>query len=455
MRRGICRTVFTLLLFAQGGVLSSQPSSLLSLDQCIELGLKNSRVLHSSQMKSKAADARSGEVNAARLPSLKFIGTYTHLSDVPPGMITIPKDFIAPGIPAQSSSSILSPTILDNYNLRLSLQQPIFTGFRIQGSADMAEYAAKAASEESNADRTELVYNIRDAYWGLYKAGKFKNVVDENLEQVLVHLKDAINLMNEGMATTNDVLRVQLQVSNVRLLQIDADNNVQIAMIRLNNVLGVPLETRIELASEPDTMAIGLHVQELYEPAGLVQTAIKSRPEMKAMEYRVEASRSAVTVAKSGWFPQIYLLGNYYSSKPNPRIFPGLDVFKETWDVGVSATWDIWNWGSTMYQARQAYAQVEQASDALASLRDAVTLEVTRNVLNVRQSRERIRVSVEAVAQATENHRITGEKFKLGAALNAEMLDAESAVLQAKWNYIQALVDGELASARLAKSLGK
>jgi outer membrane protein TolC len=107
-----------------------------------------------------------------------------------------------------------------------------------------------------------------------------------------------------------------------------------------------------------------------------------------------------------------------------------------------------------MHQTQQAQAQLAQAQDALGQLRDGITLEVTQNYLTLHQSRERIGVSQQTVKQAEENYRVTNEKFRLGVALNSDLLDAEASLLQAKWNYIQSLVDYELAQARLQKSIG-
>lgn len=172
------------------------------------------------------------------------------------------------------------------------------------------------------------------------------------------------------------------------------------------------------------------------------------------MQFRKAAGEAGVTFARSGWFPQIYLTGNYYYARPNPRIVPTLDRFKDTWDIGVTASFDIWNWGSTIHQTEQAQAQLAQVQDALEQLEDAITLEVTQHFLELKKAKERIAVSEKAVSQAEENYRVTNEKFKLGLASNSDLLDAEVALLQAKTNYTQSLVDYELAQARLQKSLG-
>jgi outer membrane protein TolC len=131
------------------------------------------------------------------------------------------------------------------------------------------------------------------------------------------------------------------------------------------------------------------------------------------------------------------------------------DEFKDTWDIGVAASFDIWNWGTTIHQTNQARAQLEQSKDALGLVRDRITFEVTEAYLSHRQAQEKIAVAEQAVAHAEENHRTTVEKFKAGVALNTDVLDAETSLLQARTNYTQALVDYELAVARLEKSIGK
>jgi outer membrane protein TolC len=225
---------------------------------------------------------------------------------------------------------------------------------------------------------------------------------------------------------------------------------VRIAIINLNNIIGLPLSTKIDIADSvnPDEKTMdNLDV--------LVNSAYKSRPELKSMEFKIKASESGITMAQSGWFPQIYLTGDYNYARPNTRIFPTEDKFKGTWDVNVTASINLWNWGATSDQTTQAEAQFEQAKDSYKTLKDNVTLEVTKNYLEMMRSKESIDVANDNVKQAEENYRVTDQQYKNGLTLNSELLDAEVALLQAKTNYVQSLVDYELAAAQLEKSIGK
>jgi outer membrane protein TolC len=425
----------------------------LTVEKVVEIGLQNSKSLHASSMKVEAADAKESEMRTNRLLSVKVSGSYTRLSDVPPAVIgpiqLTPTMSVGP--------FLLSPTVVDNYSTKLTVQQPLFTGFKISSGINAAEYTTRATEQDYAKDKSELIYNIKNAYWNLFKAREFKKVIDDNVELVKAHLTDVQNLLNQGMATYNDKLRVQVQLSNAQLAQIDANNNVQLAVIALDNVMGVPLSTKIEIASSPKEQvdSTGRGIAPPPGLDGLLAKAKEQRPEIKGMEYRVKAGEAGVTAARAGWFPQVFLFGDYIYARPNSRIFPTLDQFKDTWDVGVTASWDIWNWGATLHQTDQAQSQLAQAHDAYDQLEDGVTLEVTQNYLNVNQASERIGVSATAVEQAKENHRVVNEKYKTGLALNTDLLDAEVSLLQAKTNYTQSLVDYELALARLSKAVGE
>ncbi|KAB2879113.1 TolC family protein [bacterium] len=431
-------------------VLSAQELRKLTVEEALQIGLENSKSLHASQMKAESASAKKSETNAARLPSLKLTAGYTRLSDVPPGQFSIPANAFAPGVPVTDVTSTLSPTILNTYTLKATVQQQLFTGFRLENNSKVAELSEKASRQDLEKDKTDMIYAIRLAYWNLFRATEVKKVVDENVDQVQAHLKDAQNLLAQGMITNNDVLKVQVQLSSVRLLQIDARNGVELSMINLNNLIGLPLGTQIEISS-----VITNDPMVFQEVSALIQKAADQRQDVKALEYRLQAGDASVKIAQAGYYPQASLTGNYYYNSPNTRYFPTRDQFKTGWDVGVTVNFDVWNWGATKYQTKQAQAQVAQVKDALGLLKDGISLEVTQNYLNLRKDKEKIEVAKQSIAEAEESYRITSEKFKRGVALTTDLLDAEVAVLRAKTDHTDALVEYELAEARLLKAIGE
>ena len=408
-----------------------------TIEESIRIGLENSKVLHASQMKAEYADAKASEAAATLYPSVRVQAAYQKLSSVPEFRIPIPGNVVT------------FPIVLNTYNARATLQQPLFTGWKLQAAADNAEFQAEASRHDLAKDRAELIYNIKAAYWNLYRAREVKRLADENVNQITAHLMDVENLLKQGMATRNDVLKVQVQLSNSKILQSDAGNNAQLAMLAFNSTIGLPLETEVALASSPTS-----ETKDFPEVSKLVTAAFEQRPEIQGMEWRLKATDAGITAAKGGWLPQVFLTGSYYYARPNPRIFPAKDEFKDSWDIGISLQFDIWNNLTSLHQTNAATAQYEQTKDALSTLRDGITLEVTQNYLAFNQSKQRIRLSELGVEQASENYRVTAEKFKAGLTTNSELLDAEVALLQSKLQLTQALVEYGLAEARLEKAVG-
>jgi len=412
----------------------------LSIEESVQIGLKNSNSLHSSKEKVKNTQARLSELKTNLLPSLKFSGMYTRLSPIEPFILSVP------GL----GTFNLASNIVNNYSAKLTLQQPLFTGFKLLSSVDMADYNVQAQKQDYTKDEHDLIYNIKNAYWTLYKANQLKMVVDENVNQIKAHLEDVNNMFNQGLATKNDVLKVQVQLGDVSIKQIDANNNVRLSMINLDNVMGLPLSTQIEPVEKINPRVETLNNLDIY-----MEKAYQYRPELLGIDFRIKAGESGVALAKSGWWPQLFLVGDYLSARPNQRIFPTADKFNETWDVSLSVSWDLWNWGVTGHQTDQAQTQVEQARDSYKIAKDNITLEVTQTYLNILQAKEKMTVADNNVSQADENYRVTDEKFKNGLTLNSELLDAEVALLTAKTNFVQSQVDYELAKAQLEKSSGE
>jgi outer membrane protein len=136
---------------------SAQERMSLTVDDAVRVALENSTMLHASLMKTEAAQGKASETRAVRLPSVKLSGGYTRLSPITPFEFTLP---------GSGQSFVISPSIVDNYTLKASLSQPLFTGFRLQGSQDLAEFTAEATHQDYGRDRADLIFNTKSAYWG-------------------------------------------------------------------------------------------------------------------------------------------------------------------------------------------------------------------------------------------------------------------------------------------------
>jgi len=417
----------------------------LTLEEALAIGKARSRTLRASAARAEGAQARAEEANASLLPSFRADGSYRRLSDVPPFAVRVP------GSPVPF---VISPIVLNNYALHAGVQQPIFTGFKLGSNVRAAELLAKAASLDRINDESDLVLAITVAYWTLHQTRETRRFVDENVARLETYAQDTENLLKAGMATRNDLLKIQVQLSNAKLTQIDAVNDLQVAMMNLNNLIGQELQTEIEPTSRPRVDSVEA-IEIVSSPVSRETMAWHLRPDLQAMQARVDASEAGVRAAKGNWWPQIFFTGNYYYSRPNPRYMPTLDRWRDTWDIGVSVQMDIWNWGLTSAQIQQANASLLANRFMYEQMKENASLEVTRYDLAKRRARDKVAVSALAISQAEENVRTIQDKYRAGLATSTEVLDASVALLQSRTNYSGALVEFEVARARLTRASGE
>lgn len=433
------KRIFIILLFA-ATIISAQNKTL-SLEESIRIGIQNSKELIISKSKTRFAAAKISETTSQMLPQLKFSASYARLSDVPPFEVVVP---FAP-MPIK-----IQDVILDNYNLKLSLQQPLFTGFRLGSLKSAAEYNYNASELEFDAATNDYAVQINEAFWNFYNSEKVVELIKEQLVSAEKHLADTKNFLDNGLATMNDVLKLEVQNSNIELKLIEAENNRDLARINFNRIIGFDLNAETQISVDSINPA-----PENFEVQNLIVEAKNNRKEIKSLESKVLASDESISAANAGWFPSIYLFGNLYYNKPNQRIMPAKDEFKDTWDVGVSLNWDLWNWGYTSAQSTQATELKLQAETSLAQLKDVIETEVIKEFLNYNKALKKVEVANKSVEQASENYRLTVDKYDQQLASSSDLIDAQAYLLEAETNLTSALVSFQISKAKLNNAVGR
>jgi outer membrane protein TolC len=414
----------------------------LTLKESLEIGLQNSNDLKVSRSKLNYADSKLSEINSQFLPNFKLFGNYTRLSD------NIPAFEVS--MPFTPNPIRISEPLYNNYTFKFGFSQPLFTGFKLSSSRNLAELNLNASEEDYSKEKNEAAFNIYLAYWNFYKADEIKKVIEQTLQQMELHLKDTRSFFDNGLIPKNDMLKLEVQYSNTKLMLIDAENNSELARIAFNKAIGLKLYEKTKISANEEPL-----FNEKYQISDLLDEALKNRKELKSLEYRVAASSQGVSAAKSAWYPSIFLTGNYYYSNPNPRFQPAKDEFNSNWDLGVTLSWDVWNWGLTSSQVSQAEETKVQLETNLSMIKDNVQVDVYSNYLNLLKIEEKVNVNNEALAQALENYRITSEKYNTQLATSSDLIDAETLKLQAETNLKTAEVDFRIARVKLEKSLGR
>lgn len=413
----------------------------LTLEQSLEIGLENNKELKISESKVELNKAKYYETGTTLLPTIRASASYARLSDVPPFEVTVPF--------SPNPIKIQDP-ILNNYNLGLSITQPIFTGFKLSSIKSAAKNNYEAESIQFDAEKNKLSLSIKEAFWNLYKAQKYVQLINENKRKLEEHFKDTEQFFFNELVTKNDLLKIKSQLSSIDYQLVEGNKNLSLARALFNKIIGLPITEQTQI--DADNSLIKTDLLDLSE---YINQALAQRNEIAAVEKIVNASDDLITAANSDWFPSVFLFGNYYYNKPNQRILPAQDKFNDTWDVGVSLSWELWNWGKTSYKVEQAEQQFKQSKLALDILKENIQLEVYKNYLTVKSEMEKLISSNQYVESSEENYRITKEKYNAQVATSTELLDSEVELLDAKVKQSNAISDYKIALEKLRISIGE
>jgi outer membrane protein TolC len=132
-----------------------------------------------------------------------------------------------------------------------------------------------------------------------------------------------------------------------------------------------------------------------------------------------------------------------------------MDKWNDTWDIGVTLNWDIWDWGMTSSKTTQAEELSIQTQSTLEKMNDNIEVEVYQSYLNLIKAKEKVEVSKLTLEQSFENYRITSEKYNEQLATSTDLIDAEVTELQSATNLTSSLVEYNLAKVRLERAIGR
>ena len=153
--------------------------------------------------------------------------------------------------------------------------------------------------------------------------------------------------------------------------------------------------------------------------------------------------------------PQIGLAGGYDYARPNPRIFPRADAWDDSWDVSVNVSWSLWDGGRRRAERAEAMAGTRAIEARAGEFDRQLTLEVRQRWYELDSSRAAIEAAADGVRAALEARRVLRERFAAGVATSTDVLDAETAVLQAELDRTRAISNARLARARLERAVGR
>lgn len=418
---------FLLLQFMQ-----AQETKTLTLTEAIDLGLKNSNQLKSSEAKILEATANIKEAEERKLPDASVSGSYLYLP-------------VHPTIDMKSGSgSGNSPSVSQVVYGSANVSLPVYNGGKIKYGIESAKLLEQAVKLDAENDRASVILNITSACINLYKAYTAIGLVKENLQQSEQRVKDLTNLEKNGLLARNDLLKAELQSSNIELTLLDAESNYKLASVTMNIMMGLPEQTI--LIPDKSGLALPTSVKTIEE---YETDAIQNRKDIAAINFRKKNADLSLKTIKADKYPSISLTGGYIAADI-PKF---LTVYNAV-NIGVGVKYNIASLWKNKSKIQQAEARIKQITAGENMLADNIRLQINEAYQGYLVSVKKIQVYEKAVDQATENYRITKNKYDNTLATTTELLDADVALLQSKLRVTNAKADSFIAYNKLLQTAG-
>lgn len=329
------------------------------------------------------------------------------------------------------------------------LTQPLYMGGKIKAYENITKYQKTLSEQQLRAEELDITLSVDKAYWQVVSLVNKKRLAT-NYRDMLAHLDaDVLKMINEGVATKSNELSVSVKLNEAEMTLMKVDDGLTLSRMLLCQLCGLPLDQLPTLADESSedlpTEATNITAD--------VQTAFRNRSEIAQLGTALNIYNEKAKVERSAMLPQLALTGGYMVS--NPNVFNGFEKrFRGTWAVGVMLKMPIWNWGETKYKVRAAQTEALMTQLKTDDAKEKIELQVTQEAFKVNEANRKLQLSLKNLDKAEENLRTAQVGFKEGVINTTDLLQAQTAWLQAHSDKIDSQIDIKLCRAAYQKALG-
>ncbi len=405
----------------------------LSLKDCLSLALQNHPSLAVAKARVEAAQKYERAAYKNYFPKLDFSYRYTRFRDRRKVVI------FSYDVPLSSYEMVQG---------NLVVTFPLFHGLALRTEHRLRQLDVALSQVQEKRTRQELIYRVKEAYWGLLKAQRKEEEALKSVDRLRAHLQIAQGFFEQGLIAKNDLLQSEVALSEGEHALVVAQNAVALARAKLNILLGRPVtaETKIKdfLENRP----------KLGDFEHYLQKALQIRPEVKAAELALEKAYQGIKLAKSSLYPWIDVEGVYQKEGTDLLLSQNPYGDRENAWVALTINWRLFAWGKRFDEISGARAEALAREAALREIKDQVALEVRGAYLKFLEAQKRLQVTEKSLAQAEENFALNEARYQEQLATSTDVLDAETLLTSARVNYVNALADLHLAEAYLEFVVG-
>lgn len=422
------RSLLILLMVLVFSSLQAQEVHTVSLQEAMKLAKENNKKILKSQLEITLAEQNIKERKELRLPDVQLNGMYSRITNI--------TEFKGDGF---LSGKEVTKAIPEIYEVNSTFKMPIYVGNKINNAIRIANQENEIAKIKSEKTENDIELEVVANYLAIYKMMELQKIFEENIKEEKSRLKEVQSLQKYGTVTKNEVIRAELQLSDRELNALTNSKNIQIALHDLKTLIQISENEEIAI----DTTA-SLDEMNGLDPYDFYLNKAMQNEEMRIASQELNISKTEMQLVKGNYLPSVNFFGNYGFYYPNYKFFPPNPYLYTLGQVGIEARFDLSALYKNKTKVAKASTKIDMQKMQTEIIKEEIQDQLYKEHTQYQEILEKFVVVDKALDLAEENYRIVKLKYLNQLVLITEMVDADNALLQAKYNKISTRLDAVL-----------
>jgi outer membrane protein TolC len=417
----------------------------LSLDQAIDLAIKQNRSVHLHSLAVEDMRSKKDEARSNYMPQLKTSGGIHHVTEL--AGIEIPAGAFGnlPSTGSVPAKSLFIDQGSDTaYTGGVELDQPLTQLLRIHQANVAAEQDVLVAQTQFSQAQADVALNARKLYYGILISQQEMRASQEQLEAMRLKDSEAQEGVEHGNALEIATFQTKASILEVQQKSLTLKLQGEDLKRELADLLGLPVGKQIDL--DPDIPAQSIDLPPCSEAT---REALEQNQDIQAAHRLLEKAKAELAAAKDAYIPDITASSRYSYQSGVPLLEHNFGTF------GFNLSFDLFDGGRREAQVRDARTAVTSAQVTVDKLQSEVTVEIQAEYDRVEELKEMVGVVQQAVAVRTEAARLADSQFEQNALLSAARSQAHADLASATALLLEANLNLSLAEAEVKKTIGQ
>ncbi|NMD00955.1 MAG: TolC family protein [Bacteroidales bacterium] len=418
--RNLKPLVFLLALFPLG-IIAQNNSMNLSLQQAIELGIKQNLMRQVSQLEVEKKQAKVNEYMANLFPTIKASGNYNRNIDRPVIFMPAGPPFFG---------SVLKMGSENSYTGGVSFGLPLFN-MAIYESIALGKKDLEITKEKLRENEIQLTTNIKKTYYNLLLLDESYKVMNKSYKHALDNVQNITQMNQQGMVSDYDKIRAKVQVENLKpnlvQLQKSYDNVMRLFKLLLN------IDDSIQVTIDT-TLILDNNIVETINK----EIQFDNNTTLRQLALQKDLLKSQLRLTQSGFYPTLTAIGNYqYQSQADNFKFNDYKWVK-TSILGLQLNIPIFAGLVVHRQIKQVKITTKELELQEEFTRKNIESQIETAISNMQVAQEKLSWAQQNMLLAEQGYNIAKTRYNTGQSTLLELNDADNALTQAQLNHIQA-----------------